>query len=266
MMSLSTFRRPALGFTLVELLIVITLGSMIAGALYQVVRFQQRIYREQNAMVSRHDALRIAGSVIGMDLMEASGREGDFAAIGSDSLSIRTPVGFAVVCAIDNSNKKLGLFDVSGRVSTTRGDSILIYHPDGWVVREIQDVDPQSAMSLTCPYGGNPTIEMTLRVDGSVNGIPVGAPVRAFRRHTYRLQTDRGSLWLARDDGTTSEILAGPFDDDGSGLAFAYFDANGQATTDPTQVTRVDLTLVAVSNNVSAKKDTLIASIRPRNQ
>ena len=263
--STSRFRSPW-GFTLVELLIVITLGTMIAGALYRVVRFQQRIYREQRATIARHDALRIAGSIVGLDIIEASGREGDFAAIGSDSIAIRSPVGFAVVCAVDNSNKKLGLFDVSGRVSTTAGDSLLVYHPNGWLVRQIQDVDPQSASSLACPYGGTPSIEMSLRVDGSVTEVPVGAPVRAFRHYSYRLEKDGSSWWLTRGDGTTSEILTGPFSGDGSGLAFAYFDEDGQSTTDPAQVARVDLTMVAVSGNVSEKRDTLTVSVRPRNQ
>ncbi len=263
--SASERRRPR-GFTFVELLVVITLGTLIAAALYQVMRFQQRIYREQRATVERHDALRLASSVLAFDLMEASGREGDFAALGTDSIAIRSPVGFAVVCAVDSSNKYLGLFDVSGRVNTAVGDSLLVYHPNGWLIRAIQDVNPQGASSLTCPYGAGPSIEMTLRVDGAVTGVPVGAPVRAFRRHTYRLEQDSGSWWLARDDGTASEILAGPFSGDGSGLAFAYFDADGQSTTDPTGVARVDLTLVAVSGNISAERDTLTSSIRPRNQ
>lgn len=266
MRSLASTCRPPRGFTLVELLVVMTLGTMIAVALFQVMRFQQRIYREQRATASRHDALRLASSVLALDLLEASGREGDFASLGTDNITIRSPVGFAVVCAVDPSNKKLGLFDVSGRVNTTVGDSLLLYHPNGWLVRAIQDVDPQGASSLTCPYGAGPSIEMTLRVDGSVTGVPVGAPVRAFRRHTYRLEQDRGSWWLARDDGSGAEILAGPFSGDGSGLAFAYFTEDGQPTTDPARVARVDLTLVAVSGNISAKSDTLTASIRPRNQ
>ena len=94
--------------------------------------------------------------------------------------------------------------------------------------------------------------------------------VRAFHVYTYHLKQDRGSWWLARSDATSSDgdildILVGPFSDDGTGLAFAYSDEDGQPTTDPTQVARVDLSLVAVSRGY-AERDTLTTSVRPRNQ
>ena len=77
------------GFTIIELLIVAVLGSVVAGALYQVLRYQQSIYREQRAAVSRHDALRLAASVLTADLVEASGSGGDIAAHGPDRISTR---------------------------------------------------------------------------------------------------------------------------------------------------------------------------------
>lgn len=258
------------GFSLVEVLIFMTVATMVAAALYQVVRFQQRAYRHERAAIARQDALRLASSVLASDIMEASGREGDFAALGSDSIVIRSPVGFGIVCDSDKSDKRLGLFSTSGRFSETAGDSLLVYTPTGWVVRGIQAVNPTGTASLACPYAGGPALDLTLRVDGDVAGVPVGAPVRTFHRYTYRLKQDRGSWWLARSDaGATDtdilDILVGPFDGGGSGLQFAYFDANGQPTTDPTQVERVDLSLVAVSGAFTGH-DTLRTSVRPRNQ
>ena len=258
------------GFSFVEMLIFLTIGTLVTGALYQVVRFQQRVYRQERATIERHDALRLASSVLVSDIMEASGREGDFAALGPDSIVIRSPVGFGVVCDVDNSDKRIGLFDTAGRFNTSAGDSLLIYHPNGWLVRAIQTVNPTGTASLSCPYAAGPAIELTMRVDGSVTGVPVGAPVRAFHVYTYHLKQDRGLWWLARSDATSSDgdildILVGPFSDDGTGLAFAYSDEDGQPTTDPTQVARVDLSLVAVSRGYT-ERDTLTTSVRPRNQ
>jgi type II secretory pathway pseudopilin PulG len=258
------------GFSLVELLIFLTIGTLVVGALYQVVRFQQRVYRSQRATIERHDALRLASSVLASDIMEASGREGDFVALGPDSIVIRSPVGFGVVCDTDNSDKRVGLFDAAGRFSASAGDSLLIYHPNGWMVKEIQSVNPTGTASLKCPYATGPALDLTLRVGGDVDGVPVGAPVRAFHVYTYHLKQDRESWWLARSDATSSDgdildILVGPFSNDGTGLAFAYSDENDQATTDPTQVARVDLSLVAVSRGY-AERDTLTTSVRPRNQ
>ena len=87
---------------------------------------------------------------------------------------------------------------------------------------------------------------------------------RAFRRHSYRLEQRGDTWWLARDDGNFAWALAGPLEAD-SGLALAYFDSTGQATTDPTRVALVELAIVA-ETGTSGKRDTLTVSVRPRNQ
>jgi prepilin-type N-terminal cleavage/methylation domain-containing protein len=255
------------GFTLAELIVALALSAALVAALYEVLRFQQRLHREERATISRHDALRLAAAMLGKDLMEARGVDGDLRVLLSDSLAVRSPVGFAVVCSVDSAAGILGLFDLAGRVSASDGDSALIYHPDGWVVRSIEAVNPVDGGSLACPYGSSgPQIEATVRVDASVAGVPVGAPLRTFHWYTYRLVEDGGTWWLARDDGTSVEILAGPLAGQGSGLAFAYFDSAGQPTTDPARIARVDVVLVAEDPAAPDVRDTLTAAMRLRNQ
>jgi prepilin-type N-terminal cleavage/methylation domain-containing protein len=262
-MSTST-RGDRRGFTLVELLIFIVIASLIAAGLFEVVRFQQRAYRHHQESVARHDALRLASAVLVGDIAEASGREGDFAAMADDSIALRSPTGFGIICAHDPSDRRIALTDVSGIVGVSAGDSLLVYHPDGWLVKAIQDVNPQSASSLTCPYGGGQAPDMTLRLAGSVSDVPVGAPIRAFRRHSYHLEPRGDTWWLARDEGSFAWALAGPLEAD-SGLAFTYLDSIGQVTTDPTRVALVNLAIVAATAT-SDKRDTLTVSVRPRNQ
>jgi prepilin-type N-terminal cleavage/methylation domain-containing protein len=255
-------RRRQRGFTLAETLVVIVLGAVVAAALYQVLVFQQRFYSTERRAIARQDALRLASSVLTAELMEASSPGGDFGPLETDSLSLRSPVGFAIVCAVDSPSALLGLFNVTGRVSAS--DSLLIYHPDGWLVRGVQ-APPSETGVLSCPYTGGPTIEQVVRVAGSITGVPVGAPVRAFHRYTYRLEQEGSRWWLARSDGNVTDLLAGPFSGDGSGLSFTYLDSLGQSTTNPTRVARVDLALVAVSAGAQSETDTLTATIRPRN-
>ena len=169
-----------------------------------------------------------------------------------------------IVCAVDSGGGKLGLFNLQGRVGDLTGDSLLIYHPNGWVTR-VRETESEEASSLNCPYVGGPEVELVVRVNGSLTGIPVGAPVRAFHRYTYSLEEIRGDWWLARTDGSRTEILAGPFTGDGTGLSFAYFDAAGQSTTNPANVARLELTLVAESEPYE-RLDTLTSTVRPRNQ
>ncbi len=260
-----TIARRRGGFTLAEVLVFFVLATLVAGGLYQVLLFQQRAYRRERATVARHDALRLASSVLAANLMEVSGRGGDLGDLGPNSLALRSPVGFGIVCDVDSTNNVLGLFDVMGRMSATLGDSLLVYHPGGWRVRGL--VLNSSTPALSCPYKSGPSVQLSVRVDGSVNGVPVGAPVRAFHRYVYRLDQSGGSWWLARDDGSgDADLLAGPFSGDGSGLAFAYFDSTGAATSDSSRVARVDLALVAENDRPVARRDTLTTSVRPRNQ
>jgi prepilin-type N-terminal cleavage/methylation domain-containing protein len=263
MMDLRMHRRRR-GFTLAELMVVIVLGSVVAAALYQVLIYQQRLYTQERSATDRHDALRLANPVLSADLRDASASEGDLVATSPDSLSLRSPVGFGIVCAVDSGGGKLGLFNIQGRMGELEGDSLLIYHPNGWLVRE-RETESEEASSLNCPYSSGPAVELVVRVGGLLTGIPAGAPVRAFHRYTYSLEENRDDWWLTRSDGSRTEILVGPFTGDGTGLKFAYFDAVGQSTTNPARVARLELTFVAESEPYE-RLDTLTSTVRPRNQ
>jgi prepilin-type N-terminal cleavage/methylation domain-containing protein len=251
------------GFTLAEVLVAIVLGSVIAGALYQVLVYQNRFYTHERAAAVRHDALRTARAVLATDLMEASGSEGDFGSLTPDSVSLRSPVGFGVVCAIDSINGILSLIDVSGRLEASAGDSLLIYHRNGWLVRAASQAGAGIGVA-NCSYGNGYSVERAV-VTGSISGVPIGAPVRAFHRYTYSRQQNGSTWWLARTDRSGTDVLAGPFSSDSSGLQFVYRDVNGQPTTDPARVAWLDLMMVAEVPAFN-RRDTLIASIRPRNQ
>jgi prepilin-type N-terminal cleavage/methylation domain-containing protein len=263
-MSALRMRRRCGGFTLPEIMVVIMLGSVIVAALYQTLIYQQRLYTQERSATYRHDALRLANAILSADLREASAPEGDFVATEPDSVSLRSPVGFGIVCAVDSGGSKLALFGLQGRMGSLVGDSLAIYHPDGWLVR-VRQAGTEEASSLNCPYSGGPETELVIRVSGSLTGVPAGAPVRAFHRYTYSLEENRNKWWLARTDGAQTEILVGPFTGDGTGLSFAYFDAAGHSTTSPAAVARLELTLVAASEPYE-QLDTLTSTVRPRNQ
>ncbi len=254
------------GFSLAELIVVIALGTVVSMALYRTLVVHQRFYRQQGAVNTTQDALRLAWSVLAADLLEANAGEGDFGFIAPESVQVRSPVGFAIVCDMDNVERTLGLFNVQGRVSVVEGDSLLIYDPAGWVVRKITVENHGGGKPLSCPYAGGPSLQKRIRIDTPAPGVRVGSPIRAFHRYTYKLEREGDSWWLARADGARTEILAGPFSEGSSGLAFAYFDSLGQSTTNAADVARVDLTLVAVSPLASSKRDSLGISAGLRNQ
>ncbi len=254
------------GFTMAEMVVVIILGSVVAGALYKVLITQERLYTRERVATVRHDALRLAATVLSADLMEASSSENDFIELEGDELSLRSPVGFGIICGVDSVSRKLSVIGAEGRFRDPVGDSLLIYHPDGWLVRAAQVTLPVVEAGPGCAYVAGPEAQYTVKIDGDIAGVPVGAPIRAFHRWTYRLEEDGGTWWLARDDGSVTDLLAGPFVGDGSGLTFVYLDENGQATDDPARLVRLDITLIAQVPGGIQKRDTLTATVRLRNQ
>jgi hypothetical protein len=249
-----------------EMIVVIILGSVVAGALYQVLIVQERLYTGERVATIRHDALRVAASVLSADLMEASASENDFDALNSHELSLRSPVGFGIACGVDSIRSTISVIGAEGRFSASGGDSLLIYHPGGWLVRGADVRAAASDPGPGCAYVGGPTAQWTVVVAGSITGVPVGAPIRAFHRWTYRLEEDGDAWWLARDDGSSVHLLAGPFVGDGSGLSFVYLDENEQPTVDPARLVRLELTLVAQVPGAIENRDSLTATVRLRNQ
>lgn len=250
------------GFTLIEVIIALTIASVVAAAIYGALYSQQRFYRKQRTITTTHDALRLASATLMTSLMEAASGDGDFSAIEPDSIGVRVPVGFAIVCATDPVTRSLGLTDVHGRISATGGDSLLIYNAGNWIVRAI---DGAATVVLACAYSGGASIQGAIRVDGPIDTVPIGAPIRAFHRYTYRLVQDGDEWWLARGDGNRTDVLSGPFLGDGTGLGFVYRDSVGQVTIDPALVSRVELTVAAEGSSASAPDDSLSLSTSIRN-
>ena len=103
---------------------------------------------------------------------------------------------------------------------------------------------------------------------GNADSIPVGAPVRTFRRHTYHLGGNGGALWLARTDAAGTEMLVGPLL--GQGLRFRLMDAAGLPTDRPDEATGLEVRLIfpltAVLAGGSASADTITLVLQGRNR
>ncbi|HUF75760.1 MAG TPA: prepilin-type N-terminal cleavage/methylation domain-containing protein, partial [Longimicrobiales bacterium] len=64
--------RDRRGFTLVELLVVVVLGSLVLMAALQVLITNQRTYAAQNAVITSQQSTRIALEVLVNELRELS--------------------------------------------------------------------------------------------------------------------------------------------------------------------------------------------------
>lgn len=258
----------AAGFTLVELLLVAVLGSLVVGALYQAHLQQRRFSAWEAQVVQDHDAFRVATSILGGDLREAVAAEGDVDLHAPDSLSVRAPVGFALVCSVRASPASVGVTRSLGHMWVDASDTLLVYTTAGWRVVEPTDEAGSIPSSLDCPFGTPRPDHLYSLEPGAADAVPVGAPVRVFRRNTYHVGTHGGEAWLARTDPDGTQMLVGPIVP--GGLRFRLLDDRGLGTTVLAEARGVELQLVLpltpIGGGSRATADTLLVTFQGRNR
>lgn len=243
------------GFTLLELIMGVVLSTLVLAAVFQMVFAQNRMYARQQGLADASQSLRSAGTLLAWELRHVSASEGDLYAVAADSVSLRSFDGFGVICLKRLSQKQYGLHSVSGDIQA--GDSAVLYAvnthrpvDDAWSVVRLERAESPATLALTGTCTGWTTapapelgIELDLAANSDTAGLRVGAPVRAFRRRTYRMIQYDGQSWLGVRQGNGGyRLLTGPLRA-GDGLAFEYFDAAGNPTTIPANVRAVEFIL-----------------------
>lgn len=267
----------ASGYSFVELVLVLVLLSIVAGAIGTVLVSQRRFYSAQAQIVETRDALRTALEVLTGELRETSPVDGDLYAIHSDSVALRSFQGFGVVCELAAS--RLRLWSASGVFGSSGRDSALVFvendpgtrADNGWRGLAVHDV--RSPPGGGCTHGREPDLELV--VGGDLSGVRVGAPIRGFRPYVYRLYSSSdGRWWLGqrRRDGRFQPVV-GPFEAPGDGgLRFRFLMQDGAPAWDPSEVARVDIRVrgrsadrVALPHGIDFYIDSLSTSVYLRN-
>jgi prepilin-type N-terminal cleavage/methylation domain-containing protein len=243
--------RERRGFTLVELTIVVVLGSFILMAVLQVLITNQRTYAAQNAVINNQQSTRIALEVLFSELRELSPAGGDIMMMSEDSLRVRLMRKFSRVCATDYTLVGLGNFDIIvmdlAGTDLAAGDSVFVFanndegndNDDVWIRTAIG-----TRTAATCPQNGSAAYR--LRFGGlaalfMADSVGIGAPVRSFLHYSFALSTYNGDTYLSRRQGGASNPwvpIAGPLDP-GTGIEFVYRDALGATTTVPANVRQI---------------------------
>lgn len=256
------------GFTLVELLLVAVMGALLVVVLHRMHVQQRRFAHWEDRVVQDHDAFRVASSILGSDLREVVAPEGDVTLHTADSLSVRAPLGFALTCSVRENPAAIGLTQAQGRMWTGEGDSLLVYTTAGWRALAPTGELKSAPKVLQCPFGEATPDHLYTLAKGAADSIPVGAPIRVFRRHTYHVGMNRGTQWLARTDVDGSQMLVGPTT--GDGVRFRLVDRSGAATAKLADVVAVELRLilplVPLSKESSSTADTLTLLFQGRNR
>jgi len=268
------------GFTLVELLVALTLALAVGGVVHGQLLHGRRLARAQAARVAMQENVRVAALVLSGELgslgydeigPEAAAALSVSAALRSDLLAIAPGAvtylagrGSGRVCAATPGAP--GEIRVRGASWTglrapRTTDSLVAFvesdtasgRDDAWVHLGIASVG-----SGACPGGEAATV---LRVVppapfGSevLSRITAGSPVGLAEVMQLRYYASSGKSWLGMRSVSTGEAitpLAGPLADSTAGvrgLTLRYLDAGAAPAADPAAVRLVQVDLLGVTD------------------
>jgi prepilin-type N-terminal cleavage/methylation domain-containing protein len=283
-------RRAARGFTLVELLVTITIlgvmGTMVAQLMMSQQRFSQRM--SDQSQVRRE--LRSAVGTLPTELRGVAAASGDISAFAASSLAFRSTLGTSFVCARSSSTS----VDVpplnTARIITSNwvvtpaiGDTLFALRHDSsgvkgdfWSPHRITAVSASSALCPSTPYADSLLDVGKVRFRFTVtpalpDSVTTGSSLRFTRSARYQLaQQPSGRWYLQRTEiqnGTwiPGVIVGGPFMAPGTagagGFALTYFDSTGSSLalgSSSLRIARIDLTLRAQGQGGSDPRAPLV--------
>jgi prepilin-type N-terminal cleavage/methylation domain-containing protein len=289
------------GFTMVELLVTLTLISVLGAVLAQLMMNQQRFYHRTVEQSGVRRELRAAMSILPAEIRSLSSSGGDLTALTPTSIQFRGLIGASIVCAKPGGNVvDLPPTDLAHNVLTTwytepvAGDTMYAFdegllrgaEDDIWVPLPISSVAATTVPCPGAPYtdpvadAGKQRYRITLS-NAVPDSVKVGAGVRFYRHMRYQLSQSTSNKWylsrseLAGGAWTTPAYMSGPYESPtGGGISFRYFDSTGVEITSvasANSVARVDLTLRASGlagsqKGQSVPKDSLSFRIALRNR
>lgn len=226
--------RPAEGFTLIELIVTMTVAGVLGMAILALVLGQNRFYGHSDDVTYAQQSLRAAMDLMASELRMASPR--DLVEAEADRVRIRFDLERAVVCERDDTNDRahIYVYDVVGNANLPAGFRGAAFsgpytaawsYGDDWTGTS----ETSSTAKSVCVANGAPDVTPASRyrrVGGwtaKFGSVPEqGSLVRFYGQLTYRFAESGFGEGVAvwRND----QELVSPFDD---GATFHYVLANG---------------------------------------
>jgi Tfp pilus assembly protein PilW len=223
------------GFTLAETLVVVLVGALVMGSIYQMVIMQDRTTRDQFARIETAQNGRTTLAVITNDLKEISAVDGDVVAAAPTDLTFRALKKAGLTCA-KPSDTEFEVWELGAHFAA--GDSVLVFSEgnvntttdDQWLRATVTAVvaATNGACTGADPYGVSANFKKRLTLSAAMATASTGAFIRSFTHTRYRI-TDSGEWGQLMRTDTMAETpiidhLALTAD---QGLQFRYFNAAG---------------------------------------
>lgn len=277
------------GFTLTELVVALVIFAIVAGAISKFALNSQRLSQAQIEIIAMQSNLRIGTLVVPTELRElaANGTGSDILAMASTSITFRAMRGVGFMCQI--SPTEIRLFDTGSipfygtRAIVAGRDSVIVFVEndpddsldDAWLVLQPTAVDVASSCGVDAAVRLTFNDFSGLLTNGMAD-LQVGGPVRSFEVMQLGQMTSGGATWLGTrsvSGGQTNlQPVLGPLQV--NGLRLEYFTGVGAATTAPTAVRQIRITLRALTQRAVSRnmgdapaflQDSLITTVTLRN-
>jgi prepilin-type N-terminal cleavage/methylation domain-containing protein len=250
------------GFTLIEIMLSLTIMLIVMGAVYRLMISTQRVSRGQAERVNLQSNVRIGSLVVLNDLRELNTFTGgladqnDILAIGASEITYRAMRGMGFICQAPTATQiRISRGTFSGyRDPLPVRDSLYVFidgnadadADDTWLRVAIAAVSTTTA----CPGATGAGITLTTPNTAALVGLATGTPVRFFEVMELKLHEADGRSWLGARSVSAGEVVQpvlGPLVD-GNGFLLEYMAANGATTTNRTAIKSIRVTLRGISD------------------
>lgn len=252
--ALASGRARQAGFTLLELVIVIALGSIVASAALQALTSVQRTFLSQTAQMDLQQSSRAGIAVLSGELRGISPGGGELQRAAPTLLEADLLRAAAMVCSVSGSTATLSLR--SGRFVADL--TLQAYEEGSGIWTSIAGTVTTGTGSCPAPDSDRPTAQIVLSSGSLVPGILI----RGMQRVFYGAVDFSGTSYLAQCIETSSSVclsgttpvdgrwyrVAGPIDP--SIDPFRYLDAEATdlsiaGAVIPSAVRQVEVTLAS---------------------
>jgi prepilin-type N-terminal cleavage/methylation domain-containing protein len=286
---LLTMRLPRtnrLGFSLIELLVVVVLMGIVGATLTRVLLNMQRSARAQSERVTLQGNLRAGIAFVPAELRDLSAA--DIGTASRTAIRYRAMRAAGVACNANATQIVLNnALTFRYRDIVAGRDSLLVYvetdplvgNDDRWVAVGIAGVG-----NTTCPDGSAATL-LTVSNAGAgyatytdtLAQIVLQAPVRTFEQMEIGLYASGGRSWLGARSISAGEAslqpVLGPLVAD-SGFKLTYRDQNGTETATIANMRTIDVSIVgetgapitAAYGSAHIAEDSVVTRVQLRNE
>ncbi|HEX7089574.1 MAG TPA: prepilin-type N-terminal cleavage/methylation domain-containing protein [Longimicrobiales bacterium] len=216
------------GFSLLELLLTLALGGIVASALFGLLHGQERLARAQADSVTAAEALRVSAAILGGELRLLAPAE-DLALATPESVAVRAFRGFGVVCGSIGGEilvRRRGL-----RAPDPAKDSVLLVRPDS-PATPVPLLGAAPAPAACAAAAGEEVERWALGAEA----LPAaGSPLLLYEAGTYALTG--AALRYRRGEGGRQPLTVAWLDDAASG--FELRDAAGGPAANPAEAAAI---------------------------